>query len=107
MFGGSIFTASPDSGAATTVLDQSKPGIPVAYSAAWGPGGTIYFASVDVDDNNSFWSVVPGGIPRKMVSFGPALPRAYRPWLVIHGNNFYFSTEDRQSDIWVMALKQP
>ena len=106
MRGGSVFVVPVDSGPVRTILDASKPGAPIAGSALWGDDGIIYFASTDSKGTPSIWSISPaGGAPKQLLIFDAALHPSYRPVFAVVAGMFYFVTEDRQSDVWVMDVK--
>ena len=97
-----------DSGAERTVLDAAADGEDRAEFAIWGKDGTIYFQRHDARGTASFWSVSPaGGMPRLLVRYDPALHASSRGSLSVGHGRFYFPSEDRQSDIWVMEVGRP
>ncbi len=103
--GGSILVVPVDSGPVRTILDASKPATPTAGSALWGADGTIYFSSTDSKGTPSIWSISPaGGAPQPLLIFDAALHPSYRPVFAFVAGTFYFVTEDRQSDVWVMDV---
>jgi Tol biopolymer transport system component len=105
--GGSVLTVPVDSGPVRTIVDASRPGTPVAGSAGWGADGTIYFSTTDSKGTPSIWSIGPaGGSPQQLLIFDAALHPSYRPVFAIVAGKFYFVTEDRQSDVWVMDVRR-
>jgi len=68
-------------------------------------GRVIYFKSHDVNFRASFWSIpVVGGRPRLLVRFGDPTRGSNRFDFATDGKRFYFTIEDRQSDIWVAEV---
>lgn len=87
---------------------ESDSADPVPESPLWSPDGvTLYFKSHDAQGRASFWSVpATGGRPRLLVRFtDPARP-SNRFDFASDGKRFYFTIDDRQSDIWVAEVKQ-
>lgn len=105
--GGSLHLVPADGGTLRVIVDASRPGMPSAGLPVWSEDGrTIYFKSHDADGNASIWAVPRnGGTPRLVVQFTDPTRPSYRPSLALlsHGT-FYFTVEDRQSDVWVVEL---
>jgi serine/threonine-protein kinase len=102
--GGSLGVLPADSGAERTLIDASVPGAPV-IEQVWWVGGLIYFESHDAQGKASIWSVpAAGGPPRLLVRYDPALHQSYRVNFAVGNGRFYFPSDDRQSDIWVMEI---
>jgi len=72
----------------------------------WSPDGrAIYFKAVDRKGRASFWSLpTTGGRPRMLVRFDDPTKPSYHPAWVTDGRRFYFTINDRQSDIYVAEL---
>ena len=68
-------------------------------------GRTVYFKSHDHEERASIWSVpLVGGRPRLLVRFGdPSRPSIRRDFGVGAGR-FFFTLEERESDIWVVEV---
>jgi Tol biopolymer transport system component len=75
---------------------------PVSWSA---DGRAIYFKEVDREGRASFWALpTTGGRPRLLVRFDDPTKPFYHPNWKAHGRRFYFTINDRQSDIYVAEL---
>jgi len=74
--------------------------------ARWSRDGTIYFKAGDHEGRASIWALAPtSGRPRLLVRFDdPARPSYWPPGWATDGSRFYFSINDRQSDIYVAEL---
>ncbi|MFL5562626.1 MAG: protein kinase domain-containing protein [Gemmatimonadaceae bacterium] len=99
---GRIRVAPADSG---TQRDLYVPGAgdPLAELAIFATSGReIYFKSHDAHGRASFW-VIPtaGGRPRLLARFDDPARASNRFDFASDGKRFYFTLEDRQSDIWV------
>ena len=72
----------------------------------WSPDGrAIYFKAVDREGRASFWAIATtGGRPRLLVRFDDPTKPFYHPNWAIDGRRFYFTINDRQSDIYVAEL---
>ena len=85
------------------VVYQPAAGDPRAGNVQFGPGDAVlYFKSHDVHGQASFWSVpVAGGRPTCLVRFtDPGRPSG-RTDFAVGRNHFYFTIDDRRSNIWV------
>ena len=68
-------------------------------------GRTLYFKSHDARGRAAFWSVpVTGGRPRLLVRFDDPARASNRFEFASDGKRFYFTIEDRQSDIWLAEV---
>lgn len=104
MLDGSVSLVSPDSGPAR-VIYKSAPEDPKATETAWIDSGTIAFKSRDAQGRAELWSIpVAGGRPRLLVRFTDPQRPSNRADFHTDGKRFYFSIEDRQSDIWVAEI---
>jgi Tol biopolymer transport system component len=81
-------------------------GDPLAELAIYSQSGqTLYFKSHDARGRASFWSVpATGGRPRLLVRFDDPGRASNRFEFASDGRHFYFTVEDRQSDIWVAEV---
>ena len=78
------------------------PGDPLAELAIYADNGReLYFKSHDEKLRASFWSIpATGGRPRLLVRFEDTDRATNRFDFATDGARFYFTIEDRQSDIW-------
>jgi len=74
--------------------------------ADWSADGrTIYFKSHDARGHASFWSLpATRGRPRLRVRFEAPGRQSTRIVWSTDGTRFYFTIEDRQSDVWIAEL---
>jgi serine/threonine-protein kinase len=104
--GGNLQIFPADSGPGRMLVDPSAGG-PVVEQVYWDKNGQIYFKSRDAMSDASIWSVAAaGGPPRLLVRFDPKLHPSYRANFAVGNGHFYFTAEDRQSDVWIMDVKQ-
>jgi serine/threonine protein kinase len=103
---GAIRIVSADSGALQDVYTPG-PNDPYAELASFADDGrAVYFKSHDRTDlRASFWSVpVDGGRPRLLVRFDDPERASNRFDFATDGKRFYFTIEDRQSDLRIAEL---
>ncbi|HEU4564940.1 MAG TPA: protein kinase [Gemmatimonadaceae bacterium] len=81
-------------------------GDPLAELALFAPSGReLYFKSHDAYGRASFWSVpAAGGRPRLLARFDDPAWSSNRFDFASDGERFYFTVEDRQSDVWVAEI---
>jgi TolB protein len=98
----------PADGGALQLLYMPKPASsdPLVERVEWSPDGrTIYFKSLDRMGRASLWMLATsGGRPRLLVRFDDPGRPSSRPDFATDGRRFYFTIEDRQSDIWVAEI---
>jgi Tol biopolymer transport system component len=99
---GRIGTVPADSGAQRDLYVPHGGG-PLAELAIFSANGReLYFKSHDARGRASFWSMpATGGRPRLLVRFDDPARASNRFEFASDGRRFYFTVEDRQSDIWV------
>ena len=92
------------------ILYMPRPGTtdPGAERVEWSPDGrTIYFKSLDAVGKASLWKLSPsGGRPQLLVRFDDPTRPSSRPDFATDGRYFYFTIEDRQSDIAVAEVSK-
>ena len=66
--------------------------------------GRFYFKSHDAEGRASLWSVTAGGRPRLLVRFPDLNRPSNRPDFAADGKRFYFTLEDRESDVFVAEV---
>jgi serine/threonine protein kinase/Tol biopolymer transport system component len=79
---------------------------PLAELAIFAANGReLYFKSHDARGKASFWSIpAAGGRPRLLARFDDPARASNRFDFASDGKRFYFTLEDRQSDVWVAEL---
>jgi Tol biopolymer transport system component len=102
---GSIGVVPADSGLQRDVY-LPGPGDPLAELAIYSRSGReLYFKSHDARGRASFWSIpATGGRPRLLARFDDPARASNRFEFASDGKRFYFTIEDRQSDIWVAEV---
>ena len=81
---------------------------PLLGDGMWSPdGGTVYFKATDGEGRTSIWAVpTSGGRPRLLVRFDdPAKPSYRADQWHSDGRRFYFTINDRQSEVFVSELE--
>jgi len=103
--GGSLGLLPMPSGDERTLVDVAGLGGVAVGRSIWGGDGTLYHSLRHSDGVGSFWSVRPeGGPPRLLARFEPILHGSFRGSFAVGAGRFFFPTDDRQSDIWVMEV---
>ena len=102
---GRIGVVGADSGAQGEIYVPGA-GDPLAELAIFAASGReLYFKSHDARGRASFWSVATtGGRPQLLARFDDPGRASNRFEFASDGRNFYFTLEDRQSDIWVAEV---
>jgi Tol biopolymer transport system component len=105
---GRIGVVPADSGAQRDVY-RPGPGDPRAELAVYSATGrALYFKSHDARGRATFWSIpVSGGPPRLLARFDDPARASNRFEFASDGRRFYFTIEDRQSDIWMADVTKP
>ena len=100
----SIRTISVESGIERPLFDGQHE----IHWMTWAKDGLIYFTDQDAGGNASIWSLSPlGGVPRLLVRFDPLAHSSFRAAITVGNGRIYFSSEARESDVWVMDIKRP
>jgi len=96
----------PLAGGIPRQLHQPGPSVPEAEGVRWSRDGrTIYYKAHDAEGQTSFWSVsAAGGTPRLRVRFSDPDRQSSREDFAVDARRFYFTIEDRQSDVFVAEL---
>jgi Tol biopolymer transport system component len=102
---GHIRVAPADSGAQRELYVPGA-GEPLAELAIFATNGReIYFKSHDARGRASFWVMsIAGGRPRLLARFDDPARASNRFEFASDGRRFYFTLEDRQSDIWIADI---
>ncbi|CAN5915493.1 hypothetical protein BH11GEM2_BH11GEM2_04490 [soil metagenome] len=108
--GGSVRGISPDSGPVRTLYTPVLVrGDPVAQTLLWSADpNVIYIKGRDATQRGGIWSVHLGGAPPRLLLRldDPARP-SDRPDFATDGRRFFFTIDDRQSDVWIAKLRAP
>ena len=100
----------PAAGGSSRVVYAPAPGSadPEVESVAVSDDGrTLYFKSHDSEGRASIWRVpVQGGRPQLVVRFTDPTRESSRPDFAAGAGRFFFTLEDRQSDIWIAEIKK-
>ena len=92
-----VYTAAPGS------ADPRPAGIAVSED-----GGTIYFKSHDADGRAMLWSIATtGGQSRLLVRFDGLSRPSIRSDFAAGAGQFFFTLEDRQTDIALAEVERP
>ena len=103
--GGSLGVIPMPSGDERTLVDVAGLGGAAVARGIWGEDGTLYYSMRHSDGLGSIWSLRPErGTPRLLVRFDPSLHASFRGSFTVGAGAFFFPTDDRQSDIWVMEI---
>jgi TolB protein len=104
---GPLMIGPADGGEAPRLLDPA-PTRPLADYCQWSRDGrTLYYKAHDDQGRASLWSVgAEGGTPRLLVTFDDPDRPSSRPDFATDGRRFFFTIEDRQSDVFVAEVLQ-
>ncbi len=90
------------------VLYRASPGSDGPHSSSSWPsddGSLVYFKSHDDEGRASFWSVpVSGGAPTLLVRFDDLTRLSSRVDFGVGAGQFFFTIDERRSDIWVAEI---
>jgi eukaryotic-like serine/threonine-protein kinase len=98
----------PVAGGSARRLFDLGPTAPPGDQIEWNPDGrTLYYKAHDSHGRAEFWSVSSaGGHPRLLVRFDDPNRQSSRKDFATDENRFYFTIEDRQSDVFVAEVIQ-
>jgi hypothetical protein len=102
-----LLIASPAGGAPRTVVPPHDRVESAGYSWGFSPDGRfVYYLGRDRDKQKSgIWGVPSGGGARRlMVGFDDPASGLNRAALRVHGNRFYFTLGDPESDVWMTEV---
>ncbi len=103
VMGGGIMTMPVDSGPARSLVTLENVGWTI-----WTKDGLIYYSTHDARGNSSIWSVPGAGGPARLIlRLDPSLHPSFRMPIAVRNGRIYFTTDDRESDIWAMEIKRP
>jgi Tol biopolymer transport system component/tRNA A-37 threonylcarbamoyl transferase component Bud32 len=92
----------------TRAVYEPRPGTddPAVWLPHWSRDGRLlYFRSYDPEGAAQIWAIpASGGTPQLLVQFEDLLRPSTRPDFTVDDSLFYFTIQDRQSDIWVMEV---
>jgi Tol biopolymer transport system component len=104
---GRVAVVPSDSGPVRTIYEP-RPGTtdPFAEWSLWSADGReIYFKSHDARGEAAIWSIpAAGGTPKPLVRFDDPTRPSTRAEFGSDAKRFYFTVNDRQSDVWVVEL---
>jgi serine/threonine-protein kinase len=106
---GAIEVTPPDSGSARGVYAPvATSSDPQAADLQWSADGRrIFFKSHDAQGRAALWGVsATGGRPQLLVRFNDPLRPSNRRDFAADAKYFYFTMEDRQSDVWVADISK-
>ena len=104
--GGPLAVGGSDSGAPRTLSDPAVPGGREAEEVQWSADGKmIYFKSHDASGTGAIWRMPADSGPQELVVRfdDPTRPSSRPEWSMGHGR-MYYTTENRQADVWVMEV---
>jgi Tol biopolymer transport system component/tRNA A-37 threonylcarbamoyl transferase component Bud32 len=107
---GSIHAISPDSGPVRTLYAPvATRGDPVAQTLLWSADpNVIYFKGRDGARRGGIWSLRLGDdVPRLLLRLDDPSRPSDRPDFATDGRRFFFTIDDRQSDVWIARLRTP
>jgi hypothetical protein len=90
-----------------TVRDPASDVAPLTDDYGWSADGqVVYFLGRDPRDGSlGVWRVsVAGGAPRLVARFDDPGRPWHRDGFRVHGERFYFTVGDEQSDIWITEV---
>ncbi|MDB4915478.1 MAG: protein kinase [Gemmatimonadetes bacterium] len=108
--GGGIRGISPDSGAMRTLYTPVLTrGDPIAQTVLWSADpNVIYIKGRDAARRGGIWSItLGGGAPRLLLRLDDPAHPSDRPDFATDGKRFFFTIDDRQSDVWIAKLRAP
>jgi serine/threonine-protein kinase len=105
---GQINLYDVDTGALRHVYQSGKGDPAFGFRVCWSPDGrTLYLKSHDKAGLTSFWALpVAGGRPRLLVRFTGPSRQSARVDFTTDGTRFYFTLEDRESDVYVAEVSR-
>ncbi|MFL5582584.1 MAG: protein kinase domain-containing protein [Gemmatimonadaceae bacterium] len=102
---GRIGVVPADSGTPRDLYVPGDGDPPAELAVFAASGRELYFKSHDASGRASFWSIpAAGGRPRLLVRFDDPARSSNRFDFASDGKRFYFTLEDRQSDVWVAEV---
>lgn len=102
-----LWLVAPSGGPPRMLVTSRDPAVaPAPLLAQWAPDGrTIYYKALDAGGRTSLWAVsANGGEPRLLVRFDDPSRPSSRPEFATDGKRVYFTTAERESDIWQLEL---
>jgi Tol biopolymer transport system component len=102
---GSLKVMPAEGGPERLLVDATRPGAPAVEKLIWAKDGRIYFVTHGSGGEQAIWSVPAAGGPARLeVRFAEELHPSYLGGFALGGGRFYFTTEDRDSDVWVLEI---
>jgi Tol biopolymer transport system component len=105
---GTLVLLSIDSGAQRAIYTPHSPDDPVAELVLFSEdGNTLYFKTHDPQGHAFIWSIPTfGGRPSILVRFPDLARPSPRREFAAGAGHFYFTLDDRQSDIWMADVTE-
>ncbi|HET7459583.1 MAG TPA: protein kinase [Gemmatimonadaceae bacterium] len=102
---GRIGLVAADSGAPRDLYVPGEGGPSAELAIFSADGRAVYFKSHDARGRATFWSLpATGGRPRLLARFDDPARASNRFDFASDGRRFYFTIEDRQSDVWIAEV---
>ncbi|MDH3687831.1 MAG: hypothetical protein OEP95_16485, partial [Myxococcales bacterium] len=107
-FGEAIVVVSLESRDTRVVYEPTAPDDPRVISARVADDGrVIYFKSIDEAGRASLWSLpIEGGRPTLLVHFADEERPSIRTAFEVGAGRFFFTIDERESEIWVADFVQ-
>ncbi|MEP6989946.1 MAG: protein kinase, partial [bacterium] len=108
--GGSVRMIAPDSGPVRTLYTPVlERGDPIAETILWSADpNVIYLKGRDAARRGGIWSLhLAGDAPRLLLRLDDPARPSDRPDFATDGRRFFFTIDDRQSDVWIAKLRAP
>lgn len=106
---GTLEVMPPDLGAPRVIYAPQDPRDPLVDEVRISNDGRVlYFKSHDAEGRARIWSLpMSGGRPRLLVRFDDLSRPSTRSDFAVGNGRFYFTLDERESDIWVADIVRP
>jgi eukaryotic-like serine/threonine-protein kinase len=102
-----LVTIPTEGGTPTMIVPPRDPSMAPSYTSAFSPDSRfIYYVARDLENRKAgIWRVPASGGARRLMAWSDNQSSGLsRAWLKLHGNRFYFTLGDPQSDIWMTEV---